>query len=159
MCQKSFTHLESEENTKDETVASHHYRGVGIRIQSSDQSVSFRVDVSFPLDGLLVHRVTVHVKRDQLLLHAHHHFVPFSVEEDGKTRKGDGLDVSFHGGEEELQGLLVSIQTHTCLLQAVFIHHLPDVPHLVHSVLDHAEGGHEGILIREAPWKVQPGGK
>lgn len=85
--------------------------------------------------------------------------MPFSVEEDRKAWEGDGLHVSFHSGEEELQGLLVSIQTHTCLLQTVFIHHLPDVPHLVDSVLDHAEGGHEGVLIWEAPWKVQPGGQ
>lgn len=78
-----------------------HYRGIGVRIQPSNQSVSFRVDVSFPLDGFLVHWLTVDVQGHQFLLNANHHFVPFGVEENGEAWKRDGLEVSFHSGEKK----------------------------------------------------------
>lgn len=138
------------------SILAYHYGGVGISIQPANKSVSLCVDGAFAFDGFLIHRLAVHVKSDLVAFHANHHLVPLGVEEHRKAREGDGLQVSVSAHQEVLQSLLVAIQPQSGLFVAVFIHYLPDIPHLVHCVLDHAEGHHEGILIREATRKVQP---
>lgn len=137
----------------------YHYRGIRIRIQSANQGVSVRVDWALAFYGLLVDGLAVHIQCDLLSLHADHHLVPLGVEEHGQTGEGNGLQVSVGTHQEVLQGLLVPVELQAGLFVALLIHDLPDVPHFVDCVFDHAEGHHEGVLIREAPGKVQPGSK
>ncbi len=138
------------------SILAYHYGGVGISIQPANKSVSLCVDGAFALDGFLIHGLAVHVKSDLVAFHTNHHFVPLGVEEHRKAREDDSLQVSISAHQEVLQSLLVAIQPQSGLFVAVFVHYLPDIPHLVHCVLDHAEGHHEGILVREAARKVQP---
>lgn len=138
------------------SILAYHYRGVGVSIQPANKSVSLCVDWAFALDGFQIHRLTVHIQSDLFTLHSNHHLVPLCVEEHRKAREGDSLEVSISAHQEVLQSLLVAIQSHSGLFVAIFVHYLPDVPHLVYRALDHAEGDHEGILIRESTRKVQP---
>lgn len=133
---------------------SHHDRGVRVAVQPANQSVSLRVDGAFALDGLHVHGLAVHVKGDLVALHSDHHLVPPGVEEHGKARESDGLQVAVSVYQEVLEGLLVTVQPQPGLLAALLVHYLPDVPHLVHCVFDHAESHHEGVLIWKSTWKV-----
>lgn len=137
------------------SILPYHYGGVGISVQPANESVSLCVDGAFALDGLLIHRLAVHIQSDLLTLHANHHFVPLGVEEHRETGECDGLEIAISAHQEVLQSLLVAVQPHSGLFVAVFVHYLPDVPHLVHCVLDHAEGHHEGVLIREATREVE----
>lgn len=138
------------------SILAYHYGGVGISIQPANKSVSLCVDWAFALDGFLIHRLAVHIQSDLVALHADHHLVPLGVEEHRKAAEGDGLQVSIGAHQEVLQRLLVAVQPQPGLLVAFLVHYLPDVPHLVHCVLDHAESRHEGVLVREATRKVQP---
>lgn len=150
--------LESD-SRKCRSFLSYHDGGVGVSIQPADQSVPLRVDGAFAFDGLHVHGLAVHVKGDLVALHSDHHLVPPGVEEHGKARESDGLQVAVGVYQEVLQGLLVTVQPQPGLLVALLVHYLPDVPHLVHRVFDHAESHHEGVLVRESTRKVQPGGE
>lgn len=141
------------------SLLSYHDGGVGVGIQPADQSVPLRVDGAFAFDGLHVHGLAVHVKGDLVALHSDHHLVPPGVEEHGKARESDGLQVAVGVDQEVLQGLLVTVQPQPGLLVALLVHYLPDVPHLVHRVFDHAESHHEGVLVGESTRKVQPGEK
>lgn len=138
------------------SILTYHYGGVGISIQPANKSVSLCVDGAFALDGFLIHRLAVHVQSDLVALHTNHHFVPPGVEEHRKTRERNGLQVAISAHQEVLQSLLVAIQPQSGLFVAVFVDYLPDIPHLAHCVFDHAEGHHERVLIREATREVQP---
>lgn len=138
------------------SILAYHYGGVRVSIQPANKSVSLCVDRAFALDGFSVHRLTINVQSDLVALHSNHHLVPLGVEEHRKAGKGDSLQVSVSAHQEVLQSLLVAIQPQSGLFVAVFVHYLPDIPHLVHCVLDHAEGGHEGVLVRESTREVQP---
>lgn len=133
---------------------SYHDRGVRVGVQPANQRVSLRVDGAFAFDGLHVHWLAVHVKGDLVALHSDHHLVPPGVEEHGKARKSDGLQVAVSIYQEVLEGLLVTVQPQPGLLVALLVHYLPDVPHLVDCVFDHAESHHEGVLVRESAGKV-----
>lgn len=137
-------------------ILTHHYGGVRIGVQPANESVSLCVDGAFALDGFLIHGLAVHIQSDLVALHADHHLVPLGVEEHGEAGEGDGLQVAIGTHQEVLQGLLVPIQPQAGLLVTVLVHYLPDVPHLVNCVLDHAEGRHEGVLIWEATREVEP---
>lgn len=138
------------------SILAYHYGGVRICIQPANKSVSLCVDGAFALDGFLIHRLAVHVQSDLVTLHANHHLVPLGVEEHRQAREGDGLQVAIGTHQKVLQSLLVAVQPQSGLFVAVFVDYLPDIPHLVHCVLDHAEGRHEGVFIRETTGKVQP---
>lgn len=136
------------------SIFTYHHGGVRISIQPANESVSLCVDGAFALDGFLIHGLAVHVQSDLVALHADHHLVPLGVEEHREAREGDGLQVAIGAHQEVFQSLLVAIQPQSGLFVAVLIHYLPDVPHFVHRVLDHAEGRHEGVLVWEATGKV-----
>lgn len=138
------------------SILAYHYGGVRISIQPANESVSLCVDGAFAFDGFLIHRLAVHVQSDLVVLHADHHLVPLGVEKHRKAGEGDCLQVAIGAHQEVLQSLLVAIQSQSGLFVAIFVHYLPHIPDLVHCVLDHAEGRHEGVLIREATRKVQP---
>lgn len=141
------------------TIHSYHDGGIRVSVQPANQGVSLRVDGAFAFDGLHVHGLAVHIKGDLVALHSDHHLVPPGVEEHGKARESDGLQVALSVYQEVLQGLLVTVQPQPGLFVALLIHYLPDVPHFAHCAFDHAESYHEGVLIRKSTRKVQPGEK
>jgi len=143
----------------DSPFVAYHYGGLGVGVQPADEGVSLGVDGALVLDGLLIHRLAVHVQGDVVALHADHHLVPLGVEEHGEAGKGGGLQVAVGAHQEVLQRLQVPVEPQSGLLVAVLVHYLPDVPHFAHRVLDHAERHHDGVLVGEAAGKVQPSGR
>lgn len=135
----------------------HHDGSIWVGVQPADQGVPLRVDGAFALDGFTIHGLAVHVERHLLALHPDHHLVPLGVEEHREAREGDGLQVAVGSHQEVLQCLLVAVEPKAGLLVAFLVHDLPHVPHLVDGALDHTEGDHEGVLVREATRKIQPG--